>query len=389
MSSPGMRLTRAGRLLLAKALTGKELKFLYVEIGDGDFDYDTESVADLETLRSTKMTLPLTKVVVQGDGTCYVQAHLSNAEVYDGFRAKEHGVFARDPDSGEDILFSYRNAGDDYDFIPANTASAAKNLYLEYIVEIQDAENVTALLDLSVAYVGEEEFQKHIESNHPHPNIPNHYGSVTSTNAIWVTNEDNHMYQMAVGDMKALLFEDSAIDGIDVEEEPTVLSEAEQINQAKAELGLNANMLIVEDFKNPDTADMFKVRVTSSAENGLLLGVESIDGLKSGAQYLISDGINQEFVKVSSIVYNISGIHVRLSERLTYAYDWEATYLYRTAYSGAEKASLKWEPYGGFVGTSANIARTITLNTSVDKMNDFDIEGDGYLTVDGYFTLGV
>lgn len=383
MAAPGMRLTRAGRLLLAKALTGKELKFLYVEIGDGDFDYDTESVADLEALRNTKMTLPLTNVTVQGDGTAYVQAHLSNAEVYDGFPAREHGVFARDPDTGEDILFSYRNAGDDYDFIPANTASAAKNLYWEYIVEIQDAENVTALLDLSVAYVGMEDFKAHINSKIPHPNAPSHYADVTEADAIWVTNHDNHLHKLNVNNFKIQLREESAEDEAD-----EVLSDEELIARAKAELGLDANMLIVEDFKEPDTVDNFKIRVTSSAENGSLLGVETVNGLKTGADYLISDGVNQELVKVISVLYNISGLHLRLSERLSYAYDWSSTYLYRTAYSGAERAALTWAPYGGFAGVSANIARTVTLLTSVDRAGDFDITGDGFLTADGYFALG-
>lgn len=388
MDKPGMRLTRAGRLLLAKALAGEELKFLYIEIGDGDFDYATESVADLTELRSPKMTLPLTRVTVQGDSTCYIQAHLSNAEVLDGFRVKEHGVFARDPDDGGEILFSYRNSGEDYDFIPANTASAAKNLYLEYIVEIQDAENITALLDLSIAYVGEEEFQEHINAVHPHPNTPNHYGSVISTNSFWVTDEDNHLYQMSVSNVKALLHEDTSSDSLDVSE--AELSETDRINNAKAELGLNANMLIVEDLTKPeqiDTLDGLEVRVTSSAENGLLLGVESVDDLNTGALYIISDGVNQEFVKIISIVHNISGVHVRLSERLMHAYDWSATWLYRTAYGGAEQKVLKCEPDRGFAGVSANIARTITLNTSVDKKDDFDITGDGVLTVDGYFTL--
>ena len=392
MSDVGMRLTRKGKLLLAKALVGKELKFLHVEIGDGEFDYATESVADLEELRRTRMTLPLTKVEVVGDGTCYIQSHLSNAENYEGFAAREYGLFAQDPDDGSAVLYSYRNSGDDYDFIPSNIGSAHKNLYIEFIVEVQDAENVTATLDLSLAYVGEEEFKTHIDAFHPHPNIPNYYGSVTSTRFIWVTDEDDHLYKMSVSNMKNLMSENSAADGVDVPEEDVALSETDRINNAKAELGLNANMLVTEDLTKPeqvDTLDGFKVKVTSSAENGLLLGVESIDGLTTGSLYIISDGVNQEVVKVSSVVYNMSGIHVRLVERLTYAYDWGSTYLYRTAYSGAEKAALIWTPDAGFGGVSANIARTITLNTSVDKAGDFDIEGDGYLTVDGYFTLGV
>lgn len=391
MSEEGMRLTRQGKILLAKALTGKELKFLHVEIGDGEFDYETESVMDLTELRSKKMELPLTRAEVIGDGTCFIQSHLSNAENYVGFCAREFGLFAQDPDDGSTVLYSYRNSGDEYDFIPSNIGSSHKNLFIEFIIEIQDAENVTAVLDLSLAYISEEAFRVHINSAHPHPNTPNYYGSVTTTRFIWVTDEDSNLYKMSVGNMKALLREDTADDDLDEPGEEVVLSEADRINNAKAELGLSANMLIAEDLTKPDqidTLDTFKTKVTSSAENGLLLGVESVDGLKTGSIYTISDGVNQELVKISSIVYDISGVHLRLAERLSNSYDWGSTFIFRTAYSGAEKAALIWTPNGGFAGVSANIARTITLNTSVEKAQNFDITGDGYLTVDGYFALG-
>lgn len=379
----GMRLTRAGKLALAKALTGKELHFTCVRIGSGEFDYDTESVFDLEDLRKYEMTLPLTECVVKGDGTVYVQAYLSNAEVAQGFAAREHGLIALEPDTGEEILYAYKNDGDDYDFVPNNTGPAHKNLYVEYICEIQDSENVTATLDLSVAYVGTEDFKAHINALHPHPNTPNHYLDITSTDKIWASDNDNNLHLISVNNLKPLLREET--ETADAEES---LSDEEIIFRAKAELGLDANMLVVEDFTDPNTVDSFRVRVTSSAENGSLLGVEGVEGLRTGAVYLISDGINQEFVKVISVVYNISGYHARLESRLSYSYDWNATYLYRTAYSGAEAAALSWTTGEIFKGVSANIARTIDLNTSLAKADDFDIIGDGFITADGYFTLG-
>ena len=58
MSNPGMRLTFHGRILLAKALTGKELKFSKVAYGSGDFDYETEKVSELEDLKEWRMDLP-------------------------------------------------------------------------------------------------------------------------------------------------------------------------------------------------------------------------------------------------------------------------------------------------------------------------------------------
>lgn len=383
MSSPGMRLTRAGKLALAASLTGKELNFRRIEIGSGDFDYETENVADLTELRHFEMALPLTKVEVQGDGTCYLQAHLDNASVYQGFPAREHGLIAIDPITGEEILYSYRNSGDEYDFIPSNTGSAHKNIFVEYIVEIQDATEITATLDLSLSYVGTEDFDKHVNDKHPHPNAPSHYDDVTSTDAIWVADNDKHLHLMKLGNFKNLLAES---EGATIPA-ARVLSDAEKIFNAKTELGLDANMLIAEDFSEPDTVDSFKVRVTSSAENGRLLGVEDIEGIKTGAYYTLSDNINQEIVKIASLVHNISGYHARLAEPLLNSYDWQGAYLARTTTGGAEKKTLSWIPTAGFTGYEANIARTITLETQNDKKDDFEITDDGILTVDGFFTL--
>ena len=48
--SIGMRLTAAGKKVLARGLLGEQILFTKVSIGDGYFDYDTESVYDLTEL---------------------------------------------------------------------------------------------------------------------------------------------------------------------------------------------------------------------------------------------------------------------------------------------------------------------------------------------------
>lgn len=369
-----MRLTRAGKLALAQALTGAELKFSKIAIGDGEFDYETEAVYEVEALRNWQMDLPLTAVEVRGDGTVYIEAYLSNAEVYHGFAAREHGLYAIDPATGSEILYAYKNLGEEYDFIPAATGSAHKNLYVEYVCEIADAENVTAVLDLSVAYLTRDDFDAHVNSAHPHKNAPCHYLDVTQTDALWATDNDNHLHKIAVEDLKAQLREEPA----------ETVSDFERVMTAKAELGLDANVLLVEDFTDDSTLDNFSVKVTSSAENGRLLGVEGVDGLQTGAEYFLTDGFSAELVKVSSVVYNISGYHARLAEPLINTYDWSSTRLFRTAFSGAERKTFSWASET-FSGVNANLARTVTL---AGNTQDFDITGDGFLTADGFFTLG-
>lgn len=363
--SIGMRLTAAGKKVLARGLLGEEILFTKVVIGDGAFDYETESVYDLTAVKSPKMELPITAKEVRGDGTCYIEAHLSNAELTDGFACREHALIARDQLTGEDIVYAYRNCGEEYDFIPSNAGSAHKNLYLEYVVEIQDAENITAVLDLSVAYIDRQQFEEHINSAHPHPNTPQHFSDVISTEKIWATDNDNHLHQISINNFKELLKTETATE--------------EDFSISEKELGLDANIFVFEDFQNDSVTDNFKLKVTSSAENGTLLGLENIEGLKLG-YYTISDNYNAETVKIVSVRFNISGYHAKLAAPLSNSYNWKNSYLYRTTTAGADKKTLTWEGCE-FGGVEANIPRIIDLPTSAE------ILADGIISSDGYFTL--
>lgn len=380
--SYGMRLTAAGQKILARGLLGEQILFTKVSIGDGEFDYETESVYELTAMKNWRMDLPLTAKKVQGNGEVYIEAFLSNAEVYEGFACREHALIALDQTTGKEVIYAYRNCGNEYDFIPSNSGSALKNIYMEYIAEIRDAENIEAVLDLSVAYINRQDFDAHINALHPHPNTPNHFGDVTETDKIWATDHDNHLHKISLNNLKALLREDSG-------EKESALSETDKIARAKQDLGLDANILVIEDFNGGEkVTDDFKLKVTSSAENGALIGVENIAGLKTGALYTISDGYNQESVEILSVRKNLSGFHCKLKKRLDNAYDWNATYLYRSTDSGAEKKELVYAPSEGFAGIEANIGRTLELSTRIENAADFEISGEGFLDAEGYFKLG-
>lgn len=358
-----MRLTAKGKRALALALKGEILKFTHVELGAGEFSYEEESVYDLTALKDSKMQLPVTSIEVKGDGCVYIEAYLSNSQLEDGFLCVEHGIFV-ESETGEPVLYSYRNTGvGQGDFIPSNAGSAHKNLYLSYVVEIQDAENITAVLDLSVAYIDRQQFEEHVNSEHPHPNIPNHFDEVISTEEIWCTDADSHLHKISVNNFKELLKDEVQTESPNLENE----------------LGLtNANIFVFEDFQNESVTDNFKIRVTSSAENGRLLGLESVEGLNLG-EYTISDGYNAETVKIISVRFNISGYHARLQNPLSNSYNFRNTFLYKSTKAGADKKLLTWQGCE-FGGVEANIPRIIELPTSAEILADGIFSGD-------YFTL--
>ena len=158
MSNPGMRLTKDGMNVLAKGLTGKEIHFTKGALGDGDFDYDSETVVTMTELKSWKMDMPIVGKEINGDGCAIIKTQLCNAQVTTGFAAKEIGIYALDPDSDTEVLYAYRNCGDEYSFIPGNQGPVQINVTKAYMIEIRDAENVTFNIDWSFAYVSQNQF---------------------------------------------------------------------------------------------------------------------------------------------------------------------------------------------------------------------------------------
>ena len=364
-----MKLTKQGQNLLAKCLAESfELHFTKFVIGDGDFDYDTESVYELAALKNWRMDLPIVDCRVIGDGTAEITAQLSNAEVNVGFACREHGLIAQD-ENGNEILYSYRNVGNEYDFIPSYTGSAVKNIFLSEICEIRDAENVTAVIDLSVAYVNTDDFKAHVESSHPHLNTPNHYDDVATTSEIWATDAgDNHLHKIKIENLRELLKDDTE-----------KISEQDKIATAQNELGLAANILMIEDFADDTVNDSFKSKVRSYAEHGNLLGIESPQNLKTGANYILCDGVFSESVTIASVLKNNGGYYARLKNNVANTYNTANLFLYRTTPAPCNKNEINWRG-AEFSGVRANFTRTLELE------NYIEVVGNGNF-VDGYFCI--
>lgn len=374
--SYGMQLTNLGRELLAKALLGKELKFSKMALGAGDFDYNKEKVSNLTMLRDLRLNMPLVGKKIAGDGLAEISAQLCNFDLEEGFCAKETGLYALDPDTGEELLYAYQNAGDEYSFIPAKTGSVKKDVTLACLVEIQDAPNVTISVDFDFAYVSQKDFESHLSDEHPHPNLPNYYGDVSETDYLWGTAADNHLHKISLSNLRHLL---------KTENQPT---EKIDFETAQRILGLEANVLYHEDFTDSSNLDKNILTVTSCARGSKIIGLETIDNLKVGGWYIIADGIKCEPVKVAAIARSYENHYATLTETLSNDYDSDAVKLFRSSFlqGAAENRYLEWRGET-FSGYPANIARTQELDTSQDNRLAFIIEGDGILTKDGFFTI--
>lgn len=287
MSNPGMRLTRAGKRILAQGLLGDEIHFTKIAFGDAEFDYETENLQELTELKSWRLDLPIVGRTLNGDGTVTIVGLCTNFTLTKGFRAKEIGIFAIDQESGNEILYAYRNAGDEYSFIPAKTGVVTKSVRYAYQIEIGDAENVTFDINFSFAYVSQEAFEEHVNSESPHPQFV---------------------------------------------ETQKLARENRQIINAQAETPFEGNLFIFEDFKPPTCIDNFKVKVTNCVAGANLITVNSIDKVKIGDYFWLGDGEKFERVKITSVMKVASGLHVKAGANLTQNYDLSKTFLYRTTF---------------------------------------------------------
>lgn len=143
----GMTLTYAGRNILAKAITGKQLKFTRGAAGTGflpdDEEFDTAALTGLiNPFRDMEIaSIDMTAHV----GTAKVVMTLSNKELQTGFFLREIGLFAEDPDTGEEVLYGYCNAGNTADFMPASDGPDPVTYRFVMTAIIDQAKNVTAI----------------------------------------------------------------------------------------------------------------------------------------------------------------------------------------------------------------------------------------------------
>jgi len=321
------------------------------------------------------MDLPIVGKEVRGDGKVEIQAKLTNFDVEEGFPAKEIGVYALDPDTGEEILYAYRNAGDEYNFIPAKTGIVQEDTTFCYRVEIQDAAQVTAIIDFEFAYASQADLAEHVESAEPHPNSPTHYADTDKADYFWATAGDNHLHKVKVEDAKKILCED-------------VLEFVERQKEVQADLenyrafqknGVQVGY-IIEDLRD-DTAN----KVTSCIKGSANIGYKGAE-LQVGAEYLLTDGAAYEFVQVESLSSGSGFQGAKLTNAVSQDYNLDRLELRRSTLTSGDVRTLRY--FGeNFTGLEAGRQREIILPISPERLEDYELEGDWLLTADGFFSL--
>lgn len=140
-------LTEKGIGLLAKAQAGQTgIEFTRAVAGNGSYDAD-ERLTEKEALKDQRQEFPLDKLSVVNSTTTSIRFTITNEQasgnLLEGYRVKEVGLCATDPDEGE-ILYAIATAVEGQeDFMPAYNSLMPAYITVEFYAEVSNAAHVT------------------------------------------------------------------------------------------------------------------------------------------------------------------------------------------------------------------------------------------------------
>ena len=143
MAFRNLMLTTSGMILYAKAQQGKRLHLSRVAVGDGLLA-GGDSMVNRSGLKSERASFLIDYVhIAASNSAAEILTTMRNDDLEDGFYFRELGIFAVDPDSGEELLYLYDNAGQDGEYIPAASENIKVIERLKMIVRLENTPDVT------------------------------------------------------------------------------------------------------------------------------------------------------------------------------------------------------------------------------------------------------
>lgn len=114
-----MIITNSGKAIYAKALSGKTINFSSAKLGNGT----PESLAAAESLTDIVNLTAVASIasITSEDSVASITIEVKNDTFKIPVEVKEVGLFCIDPDTNEEVLYSYCYSASDIDVIPAIT----------------------------------------------------------------------------------------------------------------------------------------------------------------------------------------------------------------------------------------------------------------------------
>lgn len=385
-----MILTTAGRNLLAKALTGKALTFTRAAVGDGSLG--SKDPYALTNLISFKRELPIQSMnVVSGIGTAEVVLEMTNKGLTQGFFLREYGIFAKDPDTGQELLYSYKNAGDKAGYLEGDNGTDIVSHTLSIVTVIDQAQNVTAVINNTYQYVTASRLEQRVMDI---------YGSYANPAGFWTYsgNDNERIRPATIEQARNALWGTADVQGMN--------GRIERLEDALNQMSLTLELLqggqsgeyshyMAEDFRNTNMLDTFSSDVTSIVAGDDSVDVAPIDGMIPGSFYTVTDGISSETVQVESINLENGIQRIILADRIKNTYILKSTRIFRSsanfegnlAVGAGARTRIKWEPALVWKGTGASENFSVGADTTVNNSKSFALTGEAVLNSSGMVTL--
>lgn len=152
------KFTTKGLDLEYEVQAGKVLNFSKFVLGDG---YYTGSIRDLTSLVNFVREEPITRMEITGIGNrkrIRIGFDLDTTKITNGFYLREIGIIAIDPDTQEEVLMFYTNAGETADYITNDTSSTITTKLINAEIYVTDVAEITATIDDSLVYALKSDF---------------------------------------------------------------------------------------------------------------------------------------------------------------------------------------------------------------------------------------
>lgn len=203
--------TKQGLQLEAKARTGKILTIVRVEIGDGQLTND--NITEQTTIINKKLSCNINSIKNINNQTI-LNFILQQSNIEEGFYFREFGVIAKDPDTQQELLYMYANAGNKAEYINDKTSNSISDKIIDIIVKEDNTDNITISINNTGVYVDREEYQAKIqqlnEALSTKSDKPTSY-SLTIPVEAWIQNEETQVYEYNVVDSN--ITKDHSVDG--------------------------------------------------------------------------------------------------------------------------------------------------------------------------------
>ncbi len=138
--------TNAGISLVTDLLEGEQIVFTKLVTGDGIYEESECERTNLQKmvgLRNPKQEFGFSDITRETESCILLKTLLSNAELTEGYRMTEIGVYAKKRgEEGEGILYSL-SVAKEADYFPRYNGYAAVEIIEEYYITISDAAEVT------------------------------------------------------------------------------------------------------------------------------------------------------------------------------------------------------------------------------------------------------